>query len=442
MSKKCGVLFGVFIFMGMLMLSTSQQIFSADTAIERTALISISTAGVQGDLGSEWADMTPDGRYVVFQSYARNLVDGDTNGKTDIFRHDRVTGETIRISIASDGTQADGDSRLPSISDDGRYIVFQSYAANLISNDINSVWPDIYMRDVVSGMTELISVDSDENQKWGGASNPHISGDGNHVAFEYWSEFNEELDPGDTNNAIDIYVRDRTAGTTTLVSIATDETQGDTFSVHPKISTTGRYIAFDSTASTFAASDELNTWDVFVHDRTTGTTTIASVSSGGVIGNGVSSQVDISGDGRYVYFSSSATNLVPNASGGEYLHDLITGETISIGEGQSGAISANGRYLVTFKPLVNDPGKYGVRIYDREAGISWPVFLSNYAEIENGSSLGFAISDDGRSMSFSSSSDNLILNDQNGTIPDIFVTDPRWYLDLTNHVYLPIITKQ
>lgn len=441
MCKKWFVLFSVFIFMGLLVLLTSQKTFGADTAIKRTEVISVSTAGVQGDLGSEWADMTPDGRYVVFQSYARNLVDGDTNGKLDIFRHDRVSGETIRISIASDGTQADGDSGLPSISDDGRYIVFQSNAENLISNDINRVWSDIYLRDVVNETTELISVDSEENQKWGGAFHPHISGDGNHVAFEYWSEFNEELDPGDTNDATDVYVRDRTAGTTTLVSVATDGTQGDTFSIHPKISTNGRYIAFESTASTFAAGDVNNMWDVFVHDRTTGTTSIASVSSDGVIGNGVSSQVDLSGDGRYVYFSSSATNLVPNTNGGEYLHDLITGQTISIGEGQSGAISANGRYIVIFK-LIDYPGKYVVRIYDREVGISWLVFLSNYAEIENGSSLGFAISDDGRSMSFSSSSDNLILNDQNGTIPDIYVTDPMWYLDLTNHVYLPIITKQ
>jgi hypothetical protein len=442
MCKKLCWLVGVFIFMGMLVLLTSQETFGACTTIERTEIISVSTAGVQGDLGSEWADMTPDGRYVVFQSYARNLVDGDTNGKLDIFRHDRVIGETIRISIASDGTQADGDSSLPSISDNGRYIVFQSYAENLISNDINREWPDIYMRDVVNGTTELISLDSDENQKWGGASDPHISGDGNHVAFEYWSEFNQELDPNDTNDTTDIYVRDRTAGTTTLVSVATDGTQGDTYSVHPKISTDGRYIAFDSTASTFAAGDALNTWDVFVHDRTTGTTTIASVSSNGVIGNGVSSQVDISGDGRYTYFSSSATNLVPNTNGGEYLYDLITGKTISIGEGQSGAISANGRYIVTFKLLENEPGQYGIRIYDREAGTSWPVSISNYAEIENGSSYGFTISDDGRSLSFLSSSDNLILNDQNGTIPDIYVTDPMWYLELTNHVYLPIITKQ
>jgi hypothetical protein len=263
---------GFLIIIIVLLLNSGEKTFSASTVIERTELISASTSGVQGSGGSTWADMTPDGRYIVFQSNAENLVADDTNGKIDVFRHDRESGETIRVSVATDGTQADGDSILPSISDDGRYVVFESSAGNLISNSERG--GGIYMRDVVGETTVLISVDSDEIKLWYAASNPHISGDGTTVAFEYWH----------AENIKDIYVRDLTAGTTTLVSIATDGTQSDAWSKDPKLSRTGRFVAFMSNASIFAPGDELNTWDVFVHDRTTGITIIVSVSSDGVIG--------------------------------------------------------------------------------------------------------------------------------------------------------------
>jgi hypothetical protein len=444
MCKQWCFLFGLLLILSGLTLTSSRNTFCAGTEFERTELISVSTTGVQGDLGSGSGDSTPDGRYVVFASHATNLVENDSNGKSDIFLHDRDTGETIRVSVASDGSQADGDSKNPSISDDGRYIAFQSGAENLISNDINRAWSDIYLRDIISETTTLISIDSDENQKWGAASDPHISGDGNHVAFEFWSEFDEELDPTDNNNNQDIYVRDLVSGTTTLVSIATNGTQGNAISQNPKLSTTGRYVAFASTANTFATGDALNTWDVFVHDQATGTTTIASVSSAGVIGNGISSNIDISGDGRYIVFNSSATNLVANASGllvKGYLHDLITGETIWIGEVGVSVISANGRYIVTGEEIANLFEKTRFRIYDRESGASWPVNPSNLREVENESSTCYAISDDGRALLFISTSDNLISNDQNGTISDIFVTDPKWYLDLPNQIYLPWIGR-
>jgi WD40 repeat protein len=236
---------------------------------------------------------------VAFHSDATNLVEGDTNGVTDIFVHDRVTGETQRVSVASDGTQGKGGSSFPAISEDGRYVVFQSDSDNLVGRVTNG---GIYVHDRVTGETTVVSVSSDGTQENGGA-NPVISADGRYVAF---SSIADNLVKGDTNRVQDCFVHDRVTGETTRVSVANDGTQGNSNSGVPSISGDGRYVAFNSDATNLL--EGVTNGGVFVHDRVTGKTALASIASDGTQGGGLFPV--ISADGRYVAFGSFSDNLV------------------------------------------------------------------------------------------------------------------------------------
>jgi Tol biopolymer transport system component len=259
---------------------------------------------------------------VVFTSLATNLVVGDTNGFMDVFVHDRDTGETSRVSVASDGTQANDHTYWPAVSADGRYMAFHSMATNLVAGDTNG-FGDVFVHDRDTGETARLSMAFDGAQGNGLSAYPFVSGDGRYVAFISWAS---NLVPGDTNGTSDIFVHDRDTGETTRVSVASDGTQGNGQSGqwHHAISADGRYVAFRSFASNLVPGDTNNNHDIFVHDRETGETTRVSVASDGTEGNGFSSDADISADGRYVAFESTANNLVPgdtNNSFDVFVHD-------------------------------------------------------------------------------------------------------------------------
>jgi Tol biopolymer transport system component len=139
---------------------------------------------------------------VAFDSTASNLVPGDANGRFDVFVHDRVTGTTTHVSVGSDGTQGNGDSLRPFISADGRYVAFDSTASNLVAGDTNGV-QDIFVHDRVTGTTTHVSVASDGTQGNDDSVGPSLSGDGRFVAFLSWAS---NLVPGDTNGAVDVFV--------------------------------------------------------------------------------------------------------------------------------------------------------------------------------------------------------------------------------------------
>ena len=181
--------------------------------------VSVDSIGAEADSNSYYPSISSDGRYVAFESGASNLVAGDTNGDSDIFVHDRTTGNTTRVSVDSAGAEADSESYSPSISGDGRYVAFYSYASNLVA--------------------------------------------------------------GDTNGQVDIFVHDRTTNTTTRVSVDSIGAEGDSESVFPSISSDGGYVAFYSRASNLVAGDTNGDSDIFVHERTTNTTTRVSVDSSG-----------------------------------------------------------------------------------------------------------------------------------------------------------------
>src|SRR5439155_14196449 len=158
------------------------------------------------------------GRCVAFYSDASNLVAGDTNRARDVFVHERQTGETTRVSVAQDGSQANGESFAPAISGDGRYIVFSSSASNLVAGDTNNA-NDIFVRDRVANTTTRVSIALGGAEPNAGSSAPAISADGNVVAYESDAT---NLVSGDSNGQRDVFVYMLSGGTTTRASLNTE----------------------------------------------------------------------------------------------------------------------------------------------------------------------------------------------------------------------------
>jgi Tol biopolymer transport system component len=242
------------------------DVFVRDQQAGQTTRVSVSSAGTQANSNSGSGSISADGRYVAFDSDASNLVPGDTNGMWDVFVHDRQTGQTTRVSLASDGTQGNSGSRGPSISADGRYVAFWSYASNLVPGDTNGK-RDVFVHDRQTGQTTRFSVASDGTQGNGDSRGPSISADGRYLAFT--SEAST-LVPGDTSGGWDVFLHDRQTGQTTRVSVASDGTQGNGdsgfYGAPSSISADGRYVAFVSYASNLVPGDTNGCEDVFVHD--------------------------------------------------------------------------------------------------------------------------------------------------------------------------------
>jgi Tol biopolymer transport system component len=308
------------------------DVFVHDRAAGTTARVNVGPGGAQAVGGpSLLPAISADGRYVAFESSARNLVPGDTNGRRHILVHDRSTGTTTRASVGPGGVQADGDSFFASISADGRYVAFESDATNLVPGDTNNR-ADVFVHDRATGSTTRVSVATGGAQGAGDSGRPRISADGQYVIFDAEAP---NLVPDDTNAFADVFVHDRATGVTTRVSVATGGGQamgGD--SVLPSISADGRIVAFQSEATNLVAEDTNDLRDIFVHDRVTGATSRVSVATGGIQAQGGgAARPQISADGQVVAFESAATNLVPedtNEVTDVFVHDRGTGITTRV----------------------------------------------------------------------------------------------------------------
>jgi Tol biopolymer transport system component len=401
------------------------------------ALVSVASDGTQANnnTDSEQAPLSADGRYVAFASEASNLVADDSNARKDIFVHDRQSATTMRVSLASDGTQGNDHSYKPSLSTDGRYVAFHSYASNLVAGDSNSVL-DIFVHDRDSGTTTRVSVNSDGVQGNNNSEAPSLSADGRYVAF--YSQASN-LVAVDGNGVIDLFVHDRQSATTMRVSLASDGTEGNNVSSAPAISADGRYVAFHSYANNLVAGDSNSAGDIFVHDRDSGTTTRVSLDSDGTQGDNHSRTPSISADGRYVAFGSDASNLVTGDTNGTadlFLHDRQTGETTLVSAGLDGtavgvsrtaAISADGRYVAfhsdagIYLVMEETNGYSNIFVRDRQTGTTkWVSVKADGSGGNNGADQLPAISADGRYVSFVSSSSDLVAGDTNG-FEDIFI---------------------
>jgi Tol biopolymer transport system component len=408
-----------------------------------TVRLSVASDGGEGNgegyFGPPGPSTSVDGRFVAFDSDASNLVDDDTNNRSDVFVHDVLTGETTRISVASDGTEADNLSAGPRISADGRIVAFESFADNLVPGDTNG-WPDVFVHNRVTGQTRRVSVASDGTQADEGVPGGiSISATGRFVAFESGSS---TLVADDTNGVVDIFVRDRALGQTTRVSLGSGGAQANRESFSPSISADGRYVAFESAASNLVPRDLNHQFDVFVYDRATGGIDRVSVNSFGVQGNGFSIRPAVSADGRFVAFGSTASNLVrrdTNFSFDIFVHDRVTHRTarVSVASGGTQAsrngdiydpdisISADGRF-VAFDSWFDDlvPGDTNqtldVFVHDRLTGETTRASVASDGSQGNMWSFGAWISGDGHVVAFESAADNLVPLDLNG-VYDVFL---------------------
>ena len=296
--------------------NANDDVFVHDRRTGVTTRISVSSGGREGNADSDYPSISADGRFVAFYSVATNLVKGDANGFNDLFVHDRKTGTTKLVTVSSSGAQANAGSGYlapGSISGDGRYVVFGSDASNLVGNDTNGQ-RDIFIRDLVARSTKRVSVGS-SGQADNASTDPTISADGRSVTFV---SFATNLIANDTNGVDDVFVRDLGARRTRRVSVGSAGQEADNYSTDPTISGDGRYVAFRSSATNLIAQDVNANDDVFVRDLSTGTTRRVSVGNAGQEGNATSGLPFISGSGQWVVFQSDATNLVKgdtNAAG-------------------------------------------------------------------------------------------------------------------------------
>jgi Tol biopolymer transport system component len=338
------------------------DVFVHDRQTGATTRASVDSGGSEADAGALEAVISGDGRHVAFRSAATNLVPGDTNADADIFVHDRQTGATVRVSVDSAGVQGNQDSFGPAISGDGRFVAFESNATNLVAGDTNGK-SDIFVHDRDTDedgifdeagqvSTTRVSVDSGGVQGNDRSHEAAISADGRFVAFV---SFATNLVAADTNGYRDVFVHDRQTGATTRVSVDTTGVEGNDESVFPAISADGRFVAFESVASNLVPGDTNGRDDIFVHDRQTGATTRVSVDSVGVEANDGSGAVTISADGRHAAFFSWASNLVPGDTNGHadtFVHDRGTESvTVEAGAGETVATDIEGNGATSWDTL-------------------------------------------------------------------------------------------
>ena len=324
--------------------------------------VSVDSVGNEGNGASDRAVVSGDGCLVAFQSRATNLVGDDTNGWKDIFVHELATGETTRVSVSSTGEQGDRYSERPTMSYDGRYVVFGSSAGNLVADDTNFK-VDVFMHDRLSGQTTRLSVDSGGNEANGNSVYPFISADGAYVAF---CSVASDLVPDDTNGAYDIFVHEVQTGQTTRVSVDSNGLEADHDSWYPTASADGELVVFTSLAGNLVQDDVNGDYDIFLHDLSTAQTTCLSLNTIGQPGNGDSGWPSISPEGRFVAFNSAAGDLLPQDTNGMtdiFVRDLQENRIMRItrtsdgqqanGHSRVPAISRRGHFVVYYSEATN-----------------------------------------------------------------------------------------
>lgn len=326
--------------------NAQSDVFVRDLHSGITTRVSVATGGGQGNGTSSAAAIAADGRYVAFESSASNLVANDTNGLTDVFVHDRQTGTTTCVSISPTGTTgAFGHSRSPTISADGRYVAFFSDAQDLVPGDTNAV-DDVFLRDRQTGTTTRLSVRNDGSQTFAPSSFPWISGDGTHVAFKSY----DSLLPSDPWATLDLWVKDLTTGTLAIASLTALGAQSPDGGEVLGMSTDGRHVLFSSYANNLVASDLNFGPDLFVRDMQLATTEIVSLTSTGGPVLGMQWSAAMSADGRRVAFAATAANVVPgdtNAQPDAFVRDRWLGTVSRQSVATAGTQANNETRIVT-----------------------------------------------------------------------------------------------
>ncbi len=401
--------------------------------------VSTNSAGDQAVGGeSRNAFVSNDGRFVVFRSWATNLVAGDTNSYQDTFLKDLQTGVVTRISTDSLGQQAiGGGGNSGRFSPDGSFVLLTSDATNLVPGDTNGQ-TDLFLKDLQTGEMTRISTDASGNQAVGGPTTaPRLSEDGRYVTFTSGAT---NLVPGDTNGLNDVFVKDLQTGAISRIStdvFGAQSTGGASYASY--FSSDGRYVAFESAATNLVANDTNGLTDSFVKDLQTGAITRVSTDASGQQANGGSYIPIFSPDGRFVGFESDATNLVSGDTNGRtdvFLKNLQTGEVSRISTDDSGQQATGGNsYNVSFSPdgrfvafhsdaanLVpgDTNGVFDTFVKDLWAGRTYRVSLADGGLQSDGETSSLRFSPDGRFLTSTSSATNLVPGDTNGAV-DVFI---------------------
>jgi len=434
-------------------------------------LVSISMdGGNNADDGSHAPAISASGRYVVFLSEASNLVLDDDNGLLDVFVHDVWARTTTLVSQNYESGPTNGEPSRPSISANGDYIVYSSDASNIVPDDDNEA-SDVFLYNRQIGETELISVNSngEPGNKNSFARRPSVSENGRFVVFFSNStnlapEYNIEDDP-ETNH---VYLRDRLSGTTTLISKNASNEIGDGNSEYPTISADGSAIAFHSFASnlTTDGQDTNFTSDVFLYDIAKKTIIRISNTPDGWAGNDASDLAALSADGRRVAFISLADDLLMhpeddnNDTSDVFIYSVADRiirrvSVSSLGEegnavSDNPSLSESGRYVAFYSfadnLIANDENECtddtnkkrsctDVFRHDIETGETIRVSVSALGEEGNNDSSCSGITSDGQAIVFYSFATNLVIDDENN-IPDVFVYSLK---PLVRRYYFPLM---
>jgi hypothetical protein len=298
--------------------------------------VSVATSGAQANGRSDWSSISANGRWVAFESRATDLPVQDNNGSVeDVFVQNLRTSKTMLVSVDSFGLQGNADSFEPDISADGRWVSFQSSATNLVPNDAGFD-DDIFVHNARSGETRLASMNSSGEQANSVSFFSQLSSDGHRIGF---ISLANNLVPGDDNGCYDVFVRNLTTGKTTLISQSSSGEIGNDCSVFFSISADGHRVAFESEATNLVPGDTNDHRDIFVHDMRTGETSLVSVSQSGEQGNASSAFPSMSPDGRAVAFQFFGDNLITNDNNGS--SDILVSH-LRTGRLQSASVNGSG----------------------------------------------------------------------------------------------------
>lgn len=435
-------IFLLFVFLGSYLSVRADPGASAEDPLPPVLLERLPVALDPAEQPNDWSHapmLSGDGRFLVFLSDATNLVAGDTNGFMDVFVYDLSANQVELVSIGLDGEPANEEPSRPSISYDGRYVAFNSLASNLVISDTNAT-QDVFFYDRELDITERISVGSDGAQIEQDAftKRPSISADGRYVIF--YSNAHALAPDCAAADTFNVYLHDRQAGLTTLLTCGYDGYPANGDSLYPTLSDDGKWAAYYSSASNLVQGDTNYVNDVFLYDIQNQQTFRVSVASGGSQANSYSDLPAISADGRFVAFYSFASNLVEgdtNNTADVFVHDHQTGLTELVSrtwyggaannESDVPSLSADGRYVAYYSYASNlvlgdTNGFTDVFRYDRLLHTTVRVSLGEWLQQGAHDSLCSTISADGNLVAFYSFADNLVESDSNG-FPDVFVRD-------------------